>query len=628
MLGQKTRPTAQSARSDAGMGRLLLVVGLVSIFTNLLMLTGPLFMLQVYDRVLSSRSEATLVVLFALVAFLYIVYGVLDHARARIAARAGARYQLHLDEPVFRAALSGAMARGASRHLPVRATQDVALLQQVTSSQVFMALFDFPWVPLFIGVIALLHPWLGIFAAGAAVFLALMSLLNMISSRARQERMFASQQKAEALGRQISAEAAQMRALGMQASALDRWSRLRLNALTEALTSNDTSGGYSASARAIRLFLQSAMLALGAWLVLRAELSPGGMIAASIILGRALAPLDQVIAGWPQVQAARAAQGRLKSLMAAQPPDRPRTRLPTPTGALAVKGLALRIPGSEGRDGILLRDVSFEMRPGQALGVIGDSGAGKSSLAEALVGIWPPFAGEIRLDGALLDQYDPSQLGRAIGYLPQKVTLFAGSLRDNIARLDTDARDEDVVAAAKAAGAHELILSQPKGYDTIVEADGGGLSGGQVQRIALARAFFGDPALLVLDEPNSDLDDAGSRALNKAIRHAKARGAAVIIMTHRPTAIVECDLILRLRAGQVAAFGPMEEVLRRTTRNSEAILRQTGGAGGAGNANGPVSGPDSTPSAATAPPRPPIETATKPLRPQGFPWETTRKDDA
>jgi len=368
---------------------------------------------------------------------------------------------------------------------------------------------------------------------------------------------------------------------------------------------------------------------LGAWLVLLDEMSPGGMIAGSIILGRALAPLDQVIAGWPQIQAARAAQARLKTLMGAQPPERPRTRLPQPKGALTVKGLALRIPGSEGRDGILLRDVSFELRPGQALGVIGDSGAGKSSLAAALVGIWPPFAGEIRLDGALLDQYDPSQLGRAIGYLPQKVTLFEGSLRDNVARLDPDARDEDIVKAAQIAGAHDLILAQPKGYDTIIDADGGGLSGGQVQRIALSRAFYGDPALLVLDEPNSDLDDAGSRALNQAIRNAKARGASVIIMTHRPTAIVECDLILRLKAGQVAAFGPMEEVLRRTTRNSDAILRQAGTAPQP-SAPAPVSSVVSSAprDPAGAPPRPSVEPVPKPLRPAGFPWDSPRKDDA
>jgi ATP-binding cassette subfamily C protein len=582
---------------------LLVVVGLVSIFTNLLMLTGPVFMLQVYDRVLSSRSEATLVVLFALVAFLYLVFGLLDHARARIAARAGARYQLHLDGPVFRAALSGAMARGTSRHLPVRATQDVALLQQITSSQVFMALFDFPWVPLFIGVIALLHPWLGLFAGGAALGLAAMSVVNMRHSRQRQERMFSAHQQADALGRQISAEAAQMRALGMQSTALDRWSVLRQAALSEAVSGNDTNGGFSASARAIRLFLQSAMLALGAWLVLRGELSPGGMIAASIILGRALGPLDQVIAGWPQVQAARAAQARLAQLMANAPAEQPSTRLPTPKGQVSVDRIALRIPGSEGRDGIVLRDVSFKVQPGQALGVIGDSGAGKSSLAEALVGIWPPFAGEIRLDGALLDQYDPGQLGRAIGYLPQKVSLFAGSLRDNIARLDPNARDEDVVAAAQAAGAHDVILAQPKGYDTVIDAEGGGLSGGQVQRIALARALYGNPAVLVLDEPNSDLDDAGSRALNLAIRAIKSRGASVIIMTHRPSAIVECDLILRLKAGQAAAFGPKEDVLRRTTQNSEAILRQ--------------------PSAAQRPAARPA----LPPRPTAFPWETSGKDD-
>jgi len=594
--------------ADGGSGRLFVVVAVVSIFTNLLMLTGPVFMLQVYDRVLSSRSEATLVVLFTLVAFLYVVFGLLDHARARIAARAGARYQLQLDAKVFRAALGRAVLRGASRHLPMRATQDVALLQQITGSPVFLALFDFPWVPLFIGVIALLHPLLGLFAGLAALALAGLSLVNMQRSRARQENTFAAQQRAEALGRQISVEAGQMRALGMQGAALGRWAELRRHALSEAISGNDSSGGFSASARAIRLFLQSAMLALGAWLVLRSELSAGGMIAASIILGRALAPLDQVIGGWPQVQAARAARARLRALLAATPAETPRTKLPQPKGHLAVKGLALRIPGAEGNSGFVLRDVTFGMRPGQALGVIGDSGAGKSSLAEALVGIWPPALGEIRLDGALLDHYDPVQLGRAIGYLPQRVSLFAGSLRDNIARLDPAATDENVIAAAQAAGAHEVIFGLPNGYDTIIDAEGGGLSGGQMQRIALARALYGDPALLVLDEPNSDLDDAGSRALNLAIRNAKARGASVIIMTHRPGAILECDLVLRLKAGRVVALGPMEDVLRKTTRNSGAILGSGAGQEGAApSAAGPAQGGQ------------PVAR---------FPWDTDRKGGA
>ena len=558
--------------------RLGLVIGVVSVFTNLLMLTGPLFMLQVYDRVLSSRSEATLLVLFGLVAFLYLMFGLLDHARARIAARAGAQLQMQLEGPVFRAALARRGARELDAQDTIRATQDVAQMQQVAASPVFMALFDSPWVPLFIGVIALLHPLLGLFAALAALFLAGWGALNMWRSRPLQERTQRAQLQADRMGRQIATQAAQMRALGMQPAVLDRWHGLRRAALAESLDSADSGGRFTATARAVRLFLQSAMLALGAWLVLRAELSPGGMIAASIILGRALAPLDQLIGGWPQLQAARAARQRVRALLHAAPPEPARTQLPAPAGALSVANLALRVPGRTGTDSIVLRDVAFKLAPGQALGVIGDSGAGKSSLAQALVGIWPPAQGEVRLDGARIDQYDPGQLGRAVGYLPQSVSLFAGSLRDNIARLDPQARDADVVAAAQAAGAHDLILRQPQGYDTLIDADGGGLSGGQVQRIALARALYGTPALLVLDEPNAALDDAGSQALNTAVRGAKARGASVVIMTHRPAAIVECDLLMRLKAGRVVAFGPREEVLRKTTRNSAAILRDAAAA--------------------------------------------------
>ncbi len=545
-------------------------VAAISVFTNLLMLTGPVFMLQVYDRVLSSRSEATLLALFAIVAFLYLIFGLLDHARARIAARLGAQVQDRLDRPVFKAALRASPQCCAAT---ARTSQDLSLLQGLAGSPVALAVFDFPWVPLFIGVIALLHPWLGLLALLSALALAGLGMANNMGNRARITTGQMRVQCAEQTGQQIAQDALQLRALGMEDAALARWRDQRRAALAAALDASDGIGRFGATARALRLFLQSAMLAAGALLVLRDALSPGAMIAASIILGRALGPLDQIIGGWTQVQAARAAWQRIRQVLAAAPPRPQRMALPGPQGRLSVKGLGLRLPVSSPGDGLVLSDVGFTLEPGQALGVIGPSGAGKSSLAKALVGVWSATRGEIRLDGARLDQYPPEQLGRAIGYLPQRVGLFCGSLRDNIARFDPDAQDSAVLAATMAAGAHELILTLPDAYDTLIGPEGGGLSGGQVQRIGLARAFYGSPALLILDEPNASLDDEGSRALNAAIRAAKARGASVLIMAHRPSAIAECDLLMKLDVGRITALGPVEQVLRKVARNSGDILR-------------------------------------------------------
>ncbi len=570
-----TPPFAHTRPAPAGLltmhtRQLFWAVAAISVFTNLLMLTGPVFMLQIYDRVLSSRSEETLVVLFAIVAFLYIILGLLDHARARIAARLGAQMQDRLDLPVFRAALRASNGADASA---ARAPQDLSLLQGLSGSPAVLAIFDFPWVPLFIGVIALLHPWLGVLALGSAATLVVMGMANSLGNRSRitTGQFFA--QRSDQIGQQIALDMGYLRALGMQEPALMRWREQRRKTLDAMLWASDGTGRFSASARALRLFLQSTMLAAGALLVLRDALSPGAMIAASIILGRALGPLDQIIGGWPQLQAARIAWQRTRQLLTNAPPTAKRIALPAPSGQLTVSGLSLQAPGKSGAERSLLRDVSFMIAPGQAMGVIGPSGAGKSSLAMALVGVRPPTRGEIRLDGARLGHYPPEDLARAMGYLPQRAILFPGSLRDNIARFDPDAQDEWIIAAARAAGAHEMILALPRGYETSIDHGCAGLSGGQVQRIGLARALYRDPAVLVLDEPNANLDDDGSRALNSAVRAAKARGASVVIMAHRPSAIAECDLLMKLEAGQVVALGPVAQVLRQVTRNSTEILR-------------------------------------------------------
>ncbi|HRO14214.1 MAG TPA: ATP-binding cassette domain-containing protein, partial [Paracoccus sp. (in: a-proteobacteria)] len=366
-------------------------------------------------------------------------------------------------------------------------------------------------------------------------------------------------------------------ALGMRQASFVRWRRARDRAADATMQASDRGTGFTVFSRTFRLFLQSALLATGAWLVLRQQVTPGAMIASSILMGRALAPVEQVVGGWSAVQRAMDGWKRLGGLLSRRPPMPQRTPLPRPAARLEVSNLSVVPPG---QNTATLRGVSFAMAPGQALGVIGPSGAGKSTLARALIGAWPPAAGTIRLDGATLDQYDPDVLGRLIGYLPQQVTLFDGTIAENIARLSPRPDPDAVVRAATAAAAHRMILELPLGYDTPVAQAGARLSGGQIQRIGLARALYEDPMLFVLDEPNSNLDNEGSEALNLAIRAIKARGGAIIIMAHRPAAIAECDLLLVMEQGMRRAFGPRDEVLKSTVKNAEQISRSRGAGGG------------------------------------------------
>jgi ATP-binding cassette subfamily C protein len=383
--------------------------------------------------------------------------------------------------------------------------------------------------------------------------------------------------ESDTIAAQLGTDAELVQTMDIRDGAFGRWRAARDRAVDAQLGAADVSGSFAAATRAFRLLLQSAMLGLGAFLVLRGELTPGAMIAGSILLGRALAPVELAIGQWPLVQQARQGWYNLAELLSAVAPEAPRTALPRPRAHLRVQSLTVVPPG---QSQAALRALSFAVEPGQAVGVIGPSGAGKSTLARALTGLWRPAGGSIRLDGAALDQYPPSELGRHIGYLPQRVQLFDGSIAENIARLSANPDSEQVVAAAKLAGAHAMIVHLPDGYDTRVSAAGGRLSGGQIQRLGLARALYGAPVLLVLDEPNANLDNQGSQALNAAIRAIKARGGAVLIMAHRPAAIEECDTLLVLENGQRAAFGPRDEVLRRVVQNQQQIRDSKGKSGG------------------------------------------------
>ena len=563
----------RAARSQSEV--LYWTVALFSLFANLLMLTGPMYMLQVYDRVLGSRSEETLIALSLLVVFLYSVMGILDYTRGRIMARVGAQFQASLDRRVFDAVVR------KSAVAPDMRTQsglaDLESIQKFLTSPVLLAFFDLPWTPIFIAGIFMFHPMLGWLAVGGGLLLVSIALANQFLSRRPQLRAGQAGQAASVMSDQLRIEAEMVQSMGMRDAAFDRWQAARGMALGAQIQATDISGSFASLTKTLRLFLQSAMLGLGAYLVLQNEMTPGAMIAGSILLGRALAPIEAMLNQWPMVQRASKGWGALAELLGAVPPEPERTALPTPKARLVAKALTVVPPNEKTA---ALRGLNFDLPPGHAMGVIGPSGAGKSTLARCVTGVWRPAGGSIRLDAAALDQYEASVLGDHIGYLPQRVQLFDGTIAENIARLSSQPDATKVVAAAKKADAHEMILELPDGYDTRINSSQQRLSGGQIQRIGLARALYGDPVLLVLDEPNSNLDNEGTQALNAAIRAMKAAGQSIIIMAHRPAAIQECDLLLMLENGQRSAFGPKDEVLKSVVKNHEQINRPPSRAGG------------------------------------------------
>jgi len=552
------------------------MVAIFSFFVNLLMLTGPLYMLNIYDRVLSSRSFETLIALSVLVAFLYGMMGILDFVRGRVMGRVGARFQAGLDRRVFSAVLKATTLNRAPREAAT-GLRDLESVQRLITSPALMALFDLPWVPLFFLGIFIFHPLMGLLAVVGAVILLIVAVFNQILSRKPLEAANAASFQSEQLGSHIRAESEMVHSLGMRQSAFDRWQVARGQSLDTTINAADTSGTFTALTKSFRLFLQSAMLGVGAYLVLINELTPGAMIAGSILLGRALAPIELLVGQWAMFQRGREGWRNLSVLLGHIPPEAPRTELPQPKAHLRADQVTVVPPGEAQA---ALRMISFEVKPGQAVGVIGTSGSGKSTLARVITGVWQPAGGKIRLDGAALDQYDPDVLGQHVGYLPQRVQLFDGTIKENIARMSMMPDDAAVIKAAQSAAAHNMILGLPDGYDTRVSAASGRLSGGQIQRIGLARALYGEPVVIVLDEPNSNLDNEGSLALNQAIKTLKSEGKIVFIMAHRPSAIQECDLLLVIEGGARRAFGPKDEVLAEMVQNHGDIQRSSGKAGG------------------------------------------------
>ena len=551
--------------------RLFLSIALFSAFVNLLMLTGPIFMLQVYDRVLTSRSEATLVALIMIVAFLFLMMGLLDHFRARVLARAGARFQARLDPRVLGAVLTRAGRSPQDRSAPATGLADLESMQRFASGPGPFAFFDAPWTPVFLFVLFAFHWLLGLLAVFSGVLLMVLALLNQMRTARLQAEAGEASAHAFVLTEQMRAGGETVQGLGMRAAAMARLAAVRNGALSHTLAASDRGGAFAATSRTLRLFLQSMMLGLGAWLAIQGAITPGIMIAASILLGRALAPIDLAVAQWPLLQ--RALQGRraLARLLEETPEAPVRTPLPEPEPAtLRAKGLALLtvedlVVGAPGAAVPAVRGVSFQVEPGKAVGIAGPSASGKSTLARALAGVWPALAGRVTVGGAALEQYGEGALARHVGWLPQEVVLFDGTVAENIARLDPEPDTNAVIAAARRAGAHEMILDLPGGYDFPVATGGAALSGGQRQRIALARAFFGNPVVAVLDEPDSNLDGAGVAALVRAVASFKAEGGAAVIVAHRPDILAECDEVLMMQDGGVHRV----ELTRETARESQ-----------------------------------------------------------
>ncbi|WCJ65579.1 type I secretion system permease/ATPase [Agrobacterium tumefaciens] len=563
---QQTPPQSLTAAVVSPLKSTFLGVALVSGVVNILALTSPLFMLQVYDRVLASGSLPTLVGLALLALGLYGFQCLLDIIRARVLIRIGEdfdmRYSGRVHDAVVRLPLVNRMPGDGLQ--PLRDLDNVRGFLSGTGPTAF---FDLPWMPLYLGICFLFHVWIGVTAlAGAVLLVSLTILTNIFSQKPIRDTMV------ENMARNRQLEASRRNAEVVQAMGLGRrlgkrWQNSNEAYLAANRKAGDVAGGLGNLAKSLRVVLQSAILAVGAWLVIRQEASGGVMIASSIMMGRALAPVDLAISNWKSFVAARQSWARLRELFAQMPANAAAMALPKPEKELRVENVTIVPPGERKPT---VTGLSFVVTAGNALGVIGPSGSGKSTLARILTGAWMPAAGKVRLDGASFDQWDRETLGRHIGYLPQGVELFDGTIGENISRFDDNPDPEALIAAARAAGAHELILRFEKGYDSDIGEAGSALSAGQRQRIGLARALYGNPFIVVLDEPNANLDAEGEAAVVRAITSVKARGGIAVVVAHRPSAIGAVDYILMMEEGRMKAFGPRDEVLSKVLRVPQA----------------------------------------------------------
>lgn len=537
--------------------REFLAVAVFSMVVNLLMLTPTLYMLQVYDRVMVSLNEMTLLIVSLITLFFFVMMAFAEWARSMMLVRTGVRLDGALSEQVFRASFLSYLKPTESD--PARSFGYLITLRQFLTGQGIFAFFDSPWVPIYIGVLFLLHPWLGVMAV---VFALVQSCIAWMGHRAtRQGQLEANQamSNAQRFMQSKLRNAEVIKAMGMLDGLLDHWRALQYRGLLEAGQAQSSSGRVTAASKWIRYAQQTFSLAVGAWLVIRGEISPGAMIAANVLTTRALAPIDSMVSAWPGFLSAREAYTRLRTLLGLPTVQRTRVLSAKPAGSVHVENLTVQVPGKQLP---VLDKVSFALKPGTVTVVLGPSGSGKSTLARTLLGIWPEHEGRIQLDEQPIHLLSRESLGPMIGYLPQDIELFEGSIAENIARMG-EVDSARVIAAAQAAGLHDMILRMPKGYDTLIGQMSGALSGGQRQRIGLARALYGDPVLLVLDEPNANLDDEGERALMRSVLAMKKRGAAIMLISHRPGIVKVADELLILREGQVVANGPRDEVVKQ-----------------------------------------------------------------
>ena len=573
-MGLKHSPNSELKELLLLSRKSFLYVALFSFFINMLFLTPTLYMLQVYDRVIGSGSVSTLLLMTFIVVVMYAVMGLLEFARSRILARVSTRMdvalQARLVDVMFRHALNN------PRNASTEPLADLNTIRSFTSGTGVFAFFDAPWFPFYIAIMFMFHPLFGWFAVGAGVITLLLAIWVDKASSPMMKASHGKSIQARMLIERSLRNAEVATALGVKQGIFRRWQATHNESLLFQETGNDRSSVLSTVSKSFRMLNQSLILGLGAYLVINMELSGGMMIAGSVLLGRALAPLDQLVGAWKQFAATRQSWDRLNALFASYPKDIQHMALPAPKGNVGLHHLTVAPPGA--KDAVL-RNISLALKAGESLAVIGPSGAGKSSLSRAILGLWPQLGGEVRLDGADIRHWDRDELGKHIGYLPQDVELFDGTVAENIARFG-DVDPEKVLAAANLAGVHELILQLPNAYDTLIGPSGGALSGGQRQRIGLARALYDGPSLVVLDEPNSNLDEVGELALYRALQSMKEAGTTVVIISHRPAVLSQVDKILVLVSGVVTLFGERQQVLAQMAAKTSQLPtreRETGG---------------------------------------------------
>lgn len=547
-------------------------VGFFSLFVNLLMLVPSFYMLQVYGRVVTSGSVPTLIALTLIMTILMFTMGLLEWTRSRIMVRISANMDEQLSPDVYEASFDRALASGGM-DANAQPLSDLNGLRQFMTGNGLFAFFDVPWLPVYIGVMFLFHPWFGWVAVGSAIFLLILAVLNERFTAKTLAQANGENQAASLYTTKNLRNAEVIESMGMLKTLMMRWKLRQERVIALQSMASDKASIFTSMSKTFRQLIQSLILGLGAYLAIKQEINPALMIAGSILLGRALAPIDLMIGSWKGFVAARGQYGRLTKVLTEQQLAPERMTLPPPTGQISVEQLVVTAPGQKQP---ILKGLTFAVPAGTVVGIIGPSASGKSTLARAMLGVWKPQHGTVRLDGADISQWDKSDLGPYIGYLPQDIELFEGTISENIARFgDIDA--DKVILASRQAGVHDMILQLPEGYDTVIGSTGINLSGGQRQRIGLARSLYGQPRLIVLDEPNSNLDEVGERALARAIAALKATGSTIFIITHRTSILSQVDMLLVLREGTLTQFGPTKTVmaeLNAQTAVSKAAARR------------------------------------------------------